>query len=57
MGTVKIPGVRCSEAEYAAWKAVAAALGLPFNRWARRALNDQLELDRALLAEREAEEA
>jgi hypothetical protein len=35
------------------WKSVAGRLGLPFNRWARRALNEQAELDLALLRERE----
>lgn len=48
-----VRGLRADEAEFALWQALAARLGLPFNRWARRALNDQLELDESLLRERE----
>lgn len=52
MGSV-VRGLRAAEAEFAAWAALAASLGLSFNGWAVRALRDQAELDRALLRERE----
>jgi hypothetical protein len=45
--------VRCGVVEYAAWCLVARRLGWDFSAWARRALNEQAELDLALLRERE----
>lgn len=54
MASVKAPGVRCDEVELEAWKAIAERLGVPLNRWARRALNEAAALDAALLREREA---
>lgn len=49
-----VSALRASEGEFETWKGVAERLGEPFNRWARRALNEQADLDLALLTEREA---
>lgn len=49
--------IRATDVEFAEWRAVAVSQGMTFNAWARRALNEQAALDRALLAEREEAEA
>lgn len=49
-----VTALRAADTEIETWKGVAVELGLSFNGWARRALNEQADLDRALLLEREA---
>lgn len=39
--------MKASEEERDRWKGVAASAGLSFNAWARRALNEQADLDQA----------
>lgn len=51
-----VTALRASDGELETWKLLAAELGLSFNGWARRALNEQADLDRALLLEREGSE-
>lgn len=52
----QVVALRAADTEIETWKLLAAELGLSFNGWARRALNEQADLDRALLLEREATE-
>lgn len=52
--TSVVRSVRARSEEWSLWSAVAARLGVTLNAWARRALNDQAELDLALLREAEA---
>lgn len=51
-----VTALRASDIEIEVWKGIAADLGLSLNGWARRALNEQADLDRALLLEREGAE-
>lgn len=44
-------GVRAHRSEFVDWAALAHRLGLTFNGWARRAMQEQAALDRALLRE------
>jgi hypothetical protein len=45
---VPLPGLatRSRESASAEWKRLAAAAGLPLNRWLRRAVNDAAQLER-----------
>lgn len=51
-----VKAFRASPAEFALWREGAALRGLSFNAWARRALNEQADLDRALAREEEPDE-
>jgi hypothetical protein len=45
----KVFPLRASEEERAEWQAAADAVGLSFNGWARRSLNEQVGFERALV--------
>lgn len=52
----KVFPLRASELERQAWQRAADGCGLSFNAWARRALNQQADLDEALAREASRDE-
>lgn len=50
----QVGSLRADDSRFAAWRAMADRLGLSFNAWATRALDEQRDLDEALVKEREA---
>ena len=54
---MKQQNVHASQEEIDAWKRAASLAGMSFNGWARRALSQRAELERALERERLREEA
>jgi hypothetical protein len=44
----EVRSFRASPAEWAEWRRLADAAGLPLNRWLRRAVNDAEQLERTL---------
>jgi hypothetical protein len=49
--------LHASEAEIQRWKEAAQMAGKPFNGWARRALTERAELEKALERQKKREEA
>lgn len=47
----KVFPIRATEAERAGWQLAAEGAALSFNAWARRSLNEQAEMERALARE------